>query len=133
MIKIALRTFLIDIGLNIMFDKIKDNFNIGPLVDIIKNDPDYLMYGERLKLFFIDGFVTTCMYKECITINGINYLSVFFGKDDEKLYETSKIMLFDRLDYDNAKYDKDGYIDIEDDETISDDKIIEWLKEKRDD
>ena len=48
-------------------------------------------------------------------------------------YRSSDIMMFERLDYDNEKYDYQGWIDVDDDERITDEQLIEWLKEKRDD
>lgn len=126
MIRIALQTFLIDVGLNLMFDNLIQNFAKPIKVSIGHNDPEYLIVGERLMLYFKDDSMVECVF------NGIidNYFFVTLDNGDQLKYLTSNILAFDRMDYDEC-YDSNGWIDINDDERIKDEQLIKWLKEKR--
>lgn len=133
MIGIAIRTFIIDFGLNIMFDKIRNNFVIGSIDEILKKDPKYLIYGELLELHLFNGMIISCRYKEIKTIDYQNIIYGYFADGRNVSFKTNDIKKFVRLDYENVEYDSDGRIYIDDDEEIiSDEKIINWLKEKRD-
>ena len=126
MIRIALQTFLIDIGLNLMFDNLIQNFAKPVKVSIGHDDPEYLIVGEPLLLYFVDGSILECKFSGVI---GNKFFVI--TNDGEKLwYLTTKILAFDRLDYDEA-YDGNGWIDINDDDRITDEQIIKWLKEKQ--
>lgn len=132
MIGIAIRTFIIDFGLNIMFDRMINNFYTGSLIERIQKDPEYMMSGESVKLYFCNGEIVRCLYNGNKDIDGINYLCCYFPNGIYMNYKTNDIKMMERLDYD-SKYTADGYLDIDDDENITDEQIIGWLKEKRDD
>lgn len=133
MIGIAIRTFIIDFGLNIMFDKMISNFSSEPLLERIKKDPEFMVYGESIRLYFRNGQIIKCLYKESKEINGINHVCCYFPNGINLDYIADDILMMERLDYDLAKYTADGYLDIDDEDNITDDQIIKWIKEKRDD
>ena len=132
MIGIAIRTFIIDFGLNIMFDRIINNFNTMPLMERIQKDPEYMMSGESVKLYFLNGEIIRCLYNRNKEIDGINYLCCYFPSGIYMNYKACDIKMMERLDF-NSTYTADGYLDIDDEENITDEQIIGWLKEKRDD
>lgn len=126
MIGIAIKTFLFDVGLNLMFDTIQRNFTKPVKVSVGHNDPEYLIVGEPLMLYFVDGSMLECIF------NGIigSYFFVTLVNGEQLKYLTAKILAFDRMDYDEC-YDSNGWIDINDDERITDEQLIKWLKEKQ--
>lgn len=133
MIGTTIRTFIIDFGLNIMFDKMINNFSSEPLLERIQKDPEFMVYGESIRLYFRNGQIIKCLYKENKEINGINYVCCYYPNGINLDYVADDILMMERLDFNLAKYTADGYLDIDDEDNITDDQIIKWLKEKRDD
>lgn len=126
MISIAIKSFIIDIGLNLMFDNIIQNFANPVKVSVGHSDPEYLIVGEPLALYMRNDEIILCSFNACMD----GYMFVTLDNGERLKYATSEILCFDRIDYDDSAYDADGWIDIDDDERITDEKLIEWLKQK---
>lgn len=126
MIAITLKHYLLDLGLNIFFDRIKENFiNITPF-DKLSN----IKYGDYIKIYFHDGSLSYGVYQEH---NHDSILVTLYipDSDDEgelnriQLDVISIIVLVDDIDEDfiSNKYEFNP------DYPIDDTTLVEWLKQ----
>ena len=127
MLRTILNHYIIEIGLNVMFDSIRTNF--AKPVSIAGNDPELFIEGELLKLVSIHYEELIIRYHHMGTDDdGNTYFCGLDSNGNALEIPIKEILMFDRLNYDTL-YTADGKIDDYDD--ITDDELVEWLEKKR--